>query len=233
MEDTPPRLIEERPDVLLDLLAKAGVDAQAASLAANLQEAVIGELHHRVKNTLAIVSAITSQTLKNATSLEEASKAIGERLQALGRAQDVLMRERWTGAGCRTLIESAILAFQSGAVGQFEIIGSNYAVAAGPAVSLTMMIHELCTNAVKYGALSVPEGRVTISWTMEEVSERFKLHWRESGGPRVISPRKASFGSRLIEQALPGQLSGEARLRFEPEGLACEVNIPSKNLLSL
>lgn len=87
-----------------------------------------------------------------------------------------------------------------------------------------MVIHELCTNAVKYGALSVPDGRVSISWTAAD--DRFKLHWKESGGPPVAEPTRRSFGSRLIEQALPGQLSGEARLRFEPDGVGCEVNIP-------
>jgi two-component sensor histidine kinase len=203
---------EDEPDYLKELLAKAGIDAQAHTLATNLQEVVIGELHHRVKNTLAIVAAITSQSIKSARTLEEAGKAIGDRLHALGVAQDLLIRERWTGAGCRTLIESAVRAFQSTGLDQFEIVGENIAISSGPAVSLSMVIHELCTNAVKHGALSVPDGCVSISWTA--VDGRFKLHWKESGGPLVEVPSRQSFGSRLIEQALPGQLSGEARLRF-------------------
>lgn len=215
---------EDSPDYLKELLAKAGVDAQAHTLATNLQEVVIGELHHRVKNTLAIVSAITSQSIKSARTLEEAGKTIGDRLHALGVAQDLLIRERWTGAGCRTLVESAVKAFQSTGLDQFEIVGDNIAISSGPAVSLSMVIHELCTNAVKHGALSVPDGYVSIVWTA--VDGRFKLHWKESGGPPVEVPSRQSFGSRLIEQALPGQLSGEARLRFEPDGLSCEVNIP-------
>jgi two-component sensor histidine kinase len=219
-----PRYPEDEPDHLRELLARAGIDAQAHALAANLQELVIGELHHRVKNTLAIVSAITSQSIQSASSLEEAGKTIGDRLHALGVAQDLLVRERWTGAGCRTLIESAVKAFQSKGLDQFKIIGENIAISSGPAVSLSMVIHELCTNAVKHGALSMPVGRVSISWTAAD--ERFKLHWKESGGPRVQEPFRKSFGSRLIEQALPGQLHGEARLKFEPDGLSCEVNIP-------
>jgi two-component sensor histidine kinase len=87
-----------------------------------------------------------------------------------------------------------------------------------------MVIHELCTNAVKHGALSVPEGYVSIVWTASD--ERFKLHWKESGGPPVQKPFRKSFGSRLIEQALPGQMQGEARLNFDADGLSCEVNIP-------
>jgi two-component sensor histidine kinase len=151
-------------------------------------------------------------------------KTIGDRLQALGVAQDLLVRERWTGAGCRTLIESAVKAFQSKGLEQFKIVGENIAVSSGPAVSLSMVIHEPCTNAVKYGALSVPDGRVAIEWMTAD--DRFKLRWKESGGPPVEPPLRQSFGSRLIEQALPGQLSGEARLRFEPDGVNCEINIP-------
>src|SRR4249919_888481 len=119
------RQAEDEPDYLKELLAQAGIDAQASSVAAKLQEVVIGELHHRMKNTLAIVSAITSQSLKSANSLEEATKTIGERLHALGVAQDLLVSERWTGAGCRTLIEGAVKAFQSKSLDQFEIAGQH------------------------------------------------------------------------------------------------------------
>jgi two-component sensor histidine kinase len=224
MEKVGLRHPDDGPEYLKELLAKAGIAEQAHTLVTNLQEVVIGELHHRVKNTLAIVSAITSQSIKSASSLEQAGKTIADRLHALGMAQDLLVRERWTGAGCRTLIEGAVKAFQSMGLDQFKITGYNFAISSGPAVSLSMVIHELCTNAVKYGALSVPNGRVSISWAVAD--ERFKLHWKERGGPPVHEPSRKSFGSRLIEQALPGQLQGEARLRFEPDGLSCEVNIP-------
>jgi two-component sensor histidine kinase len=222
-----PRSIQDEPNYLKELLAQAGVDAQASTLAAKLQELVIGELHHRVKNTLAIVSAITSQSLRTASSLEEAAKTISERLYALGVAQDLLIRERWTGADCRTLIESAVKAFQSKGLDQFKIAGESILISSGPALSLSMVIHELCTNAVKYGALSVPSGHVSIGWTVSNDNpKRFILSWIETGGPTVQEPKKKSFGSRLIEQALPGQLRGEARLQFHPHGLTCEVNIP-------
>jgi two-component sensor histidine kinase len=222
------RKAEDEPDYLRELLAQAGIDAQASNLAAKLQEIVISELHHRVKNTLAIVSAITSQSLKTANSLEEAAGTIADRLHALGVAQDLLVRERWTGAGCRTLIESAVKAFQSKGLDQFEIAGDNIAISSGPAIALSMVIHELCTNAVKHGALSAPAGHVSISWAIvsRDNLERFTLHWKERGGPQVHEPSRKSFGSRLIEQALPGQLQGEARLRFKPDGVSCEVNIP-------
>jgi len=223
----PPKSIDNEPDYLKELLAKAGVDAQAHVLAAKLQEVVIGELHHRVKNTLAIVSAITSQSLRSAKSLQEAEKTIGERLQALSVAQDLLIQEKWTGASCRSLIESAVRAFQSPAIDQFEIAGEDLVISSGPALSLSMVLHELSTNATKYGALSVKEGRVSIAWSvLQNDPKRFVMRWKESGGPLVSEPSRKSFGSRLIEQALPGQLKGEARLQFDPRGLSCEVNIP-------
>ena len=222
-----PRIAEDEPDYLRELLAQAGIEAQASNVAAKLQEIVIGELHHRVKNTLAIVSAITSQSLRNANSLEEATKTIADRLHALGVAQDLLVRERWTGAGCRTLIEAAVRAFQSKSLDQFDITGDNIAISSGPAIALSMVIHELCTNAVKYGALSARAGHVSISWAVsQDDPKRFKLRWKERGGPTVREPSRKSFGSRLVEQALPGQLHGEARLLFEPDGVSCEVNIP-------
>jgi len=227
MDISRPRSIEDEPDYLKELLAKAGVDAQAHALAAKLQEVVIGELRHRVKNTLAIVTAITSQSLRSANSLEEAAKIISERFYALGVAQDLLIRGHWTGADCRTLIESAVKAFQSKSLDQFKIIGENIPIASGPALSLSMVIHELCTNAVKYGALSVPTGHVSISWMISnDDPRRFVLKWAEAGGPLVREPDRKSFGCQLIERALPGQLRGEARLLFHASGLVCEVNIP-------
>lgn len=224
------RDIESENDQLRQLLIQAGVEAHAHAAAAKLQTVLIGELHHRVKNMLAIASAIASQSLRSATSIDAAEKTIANRLSALGMAHDLLIRESWTGAGCRTLIENAILAFQTEGLAQFTITGENIAVSSGPAVGLSMVIHELCTNALKYGALSVPDGRISISWSVDEKAERFNLEWRESGGPPVTGPKERSFGSRFIEQALPGQLQGEARLLFEPSGLICHVNIPINSL---
>ena len=226
----PLRDVESENDQLRQLLIQAGVEAEASVVAAKLQTVLIGELHHRVKNMLAIASAIASQSLRDAPSVEAAAKTIASRLAALGISHDLLIRESWTGAGCRTLIENAILAFQTVGLKQFNITGDNIAISSGPAVALSMVIHELSTNALKYGALSVPDGRVSIVWTVDLAANRFKLAWIESGGPAVVEPQKKSFGSRFIEQALPGQLQGEARLIFNPAGLVCDVNIPLSSL---
>jgi two-component sensor histidine kinase len=226
----PLRDVESENDQLRQLLVQAGVEAHAHDVAAKLQTVLIGELHHRVKNMLAIASAIASQSLREAPSVEAAAKTIASRLAALGVSHDLLIRESWTGAGCRSLIENAILAFQTEGLKQFTITGDNIAVSSGPAVALSMVIHELSTNALKYGALSVPEGRVSIVWSIDAATGRFKLQWRESNGPPVVEPKEKNFGSRFIEQALPGQLQGEARLIFEPTGLVCDVNIPISSL---
>ncbi len=226
----PLRDVESENDQLRQLLIQAGVEAHAHDVASKLQTVLIGELHHRVKNMLAIASAIASQSLREAPNMETAAKTIASRLSALGLSHDLLIRESWTGAGCRTLIENAILAFQTEGLKQFTITGDNIAISSGPALALSMVIHELSTNALKYGALSVPEGRISIAWTIDENAGRFKLEWRESGGPVVVEPSTKNFGSRFIEQALPGQLQGEARLIFEPTGLVCDVNIPISSL---
>lgn len=226
----PLRDVESENDQLRQLLIQAGVEAHASDVAAKLQTVLIGELHHRVKNMLAIASAIVSQSLRGATSIDAAAKTIASRLAALGVSHDLLIRESWTGAGCRTLIENAILAFQTEGLAQFTITGDNIAVSSGPAVGLSMVIHELGTNALKYGALSVLGGHVSITWSVDAETDRFNLEWRESGGPLVAEPKQKNFGSRFIEQALPGQLQGEARLIFEPSGLVCHVNIPTSSL---
>lgn len=224
------RDVESENDQLRQLLIQAGVEAEAHVVAAKLQTVLIGELHHRVKNMLAIASAIASQSLREAPGLDAAAATIASRLHALGVSHDLLIRESFTGAGCRTLIENAILAFQTEGLKQFTITGNNIAISSGPAVALSMVIHELCTNALKYGALSVPDGRVSITWSVDGGTKRFRLEWKESGGPNVVEPLKKSFGSRFIEQALPGQLQGEARLIFEPSGIICDVNIPLSSL---
>ncbi|MBX9709560.1 MAG: sensor histidine kinase [Xanthobacteraceae bacterium] len=227
---SPLREVEDENDQLRQLLIQAGVEAHASIVAARLQAVLIGELHHRVKNMLGIVSAITSQSLHGADSVESAAATISSRLHALGVAHDLLIRESWTGAGCRTLIEGAVLAFQAKGLQQFDIVGDDIAISAGPAVTLSMVIHELCTNALKYGALSVPGGQISIKWTVDDEAKRFHLRWSESGGPEVTKPSHKNFGSRFIEQALPGQLKGDARLTFEASGLVCDVNIPISTL---
>ena len=224
-----PSRLEVENDQLQQLLIQAGVDPRAHDVAHQLHQTMIGELHHRAKNMLAIVSAITTQSLRSAKDIDAASIAIADGLHAIGVAHDLLIQESWRGASCRTLVTNAIMAFRAKELKQFSVGGADVHLAAGPAVSLALIINELCTNAVKYGPLSVPTGRVLIDWFVDK-GERFVLQWKERDGPPVSKPGQPSFGTRLIERGLPQQLAGEARLRFETTGLECEINVPLSSL---
>jgi len=215
---------------LRDLLIQAGLDRDASDIAAKLQQVLIGELHHRVKNTLAIVSSIVSQSLRSSDSLDDAAGAISERLQALGTAHDLLLREAWTGAGLRSLVDAAILAFDAKSSDRIAIEGEDMVISSAASIGISLMLHELCTNAVKHGALSTAAGRVAITWTVDTAEARFRMTWIESHGPPVTAPARRSFGTRLIESSLPGQMKGEARIRYEPAGLVCDVNISLASL---
>lgn len=224
------REVESENSTLRQLLVEAGIDAEAHEIADRLQRLLIEELHHRVKNTLATVMAITSQSLRAAENMEQARRNIESRLIALGKAHDLLLQQSWKSVGLRRLVESAIGAFQTAEAGRFDIQGDDIAVASGPALAISMALNELCTNASKYGALSNEMGRVEIKWTANEDLENLKLVWLEKDGPPVKAPTRRGFGTTLIERALPGRVQGEANLRFEPSGLVCEFHIPMASL---
>ena len=186
------------------------------------------ELQHRVKNTLAMVQAIVRQTLRGAGTPSEAQAAIDSRLAGLGRAHDRLMTGGWEGSGLREAAVAALLPYDDGSAGRFTIEGPPAWLSAEAAMSLSLMLNELATNAIKYGALSTSAGHVELTWTLgcepeEAAATRLDLLWRERGGPPVTEPIKRGFGSKLIERSLVGTLRGTATLAFEPNGLTCRV----------
>lgn len=207
------------------LLAKAGIDAAEQKVFDGLQRVLLEELHHRVKNTLATVMAITSQSLRAAESLEHGREAIESRLLALGRVHDLLLQTNWTSASLATILKIALDPYDMGG-GRFFVQSSDIQVSSGAVLSLAMVLNELCTNAVKYGALSTAGGRVDISATVDYSQEQFRLRWAERGGPAVQEPTRRSFGTRLIEHSFVSQLQGEAKLTFEPTGVVCSLDIP-------
>ena len=219
------RLEVENVD-LRRLLAQAGVDAAEQKVLDQLQRLVLEELHHRVKNTLATVMAITSQSLRTAKSLEDGRQAIEHRLMALGRVHDLLLQTNWTSARLAAIVKAATDPFDRESGGRFIVQSSNIDVSPGAVLPLAMVLNELCTNAVKYGALSNATGRVEITATVDESQNVFRLRWVESGGPTVAMPTHRSFGSRLIEHSFVRQLNGEAELKFEPSGVVCVLDIP-------
>jgi two-component sensor histidine kinase len=184
------------------------------------------ELHHRVKNTLATVMAITSQSLKNATSMEQGREAIAHRLIALGRAHDLLLQTSWTSASLTAIVRAAIGPFDTAGAERFIVQVVEINVGPAAVLSLALALNELCTNAVKFGALSDPNGRVEITSKLDEKAQRFKLIWAEIGGPSVKEPSRRGFGTQLIERSLARLLHGDARLRFEPSGVICEFDFP-------
>lgn len=208
-----------------NLLAQAGIDATENEAAKRLQRLLLEEVHHRLKNMLAMVMAITSQSLRTADSIEQGELAIASRLTALGRAQDLLLQANDAGARLIDVIRAAIEPFASGGLRRFSVSDSSIEIDSGAVLPLTLSLNELCTNAVKYGALSNTTGHVDIVTTADEATQAFTLTWTETGGPVVVEPTRRSFGTRLLG-ALTSQLHGEIRLQYEPTGVIYQLNIP-------
>jgi PAS domain S-box-containing protein len=183
------------------------------------------ELNHRVKNTLATVQSIAAQTFRG----EDAPVLQFQmRLIALARAHDVLTRENWEGANLDELVDRTITAIYAEPQRRFYISGPSLRLRPKAALSLSMALHELCTNAAKYGALSNDVGRVTIAWRIDDTGDhsRLRLTWREHGGPAVETPGRKGFGSRLLERALARELRARVKLLFPPDGVVCEIDSP-------
>lgn len=187
---------------------------------------LVNELNHRVKNTLATIQAIAVQTFHAARSLPQAQEAFSARIVALAEAHDILTRENWEGAELSDVL--ARLETLHGGTGRFVASGPPVRLSPRLALSLSMALHELATNAVKYGALSIPAGHVRVSWTVTSPQDdgeraRLVLTWREFDGPPVSPPSRRGFGSRLIERGLAAELSGEAHIDFRPDGVVCRI----------
>jgi PAS domain S-box-containing protein len=194
------------------------------------QRLLINELNHRVKNTLATVQSIAAQTFRDVHEESRPKlKAFEERLFALARAHDVLTRENWEGAELREIIAEVLEPYRRLAGERFVIRGPHLRLSPSTALALAMALHELATNASKYGALSTSRGRVSILWTLTSGdSPTLNLEWRESHGPSVLPPTRRGFGTRLIERSLASDLGGNVRLIYDPSGVICVVEAPLK-----
>jgi len=214
-----------------ELLAQAGIDAKEREAADKLQKLILEELHHRIKNTLATVSAIASQSLRNVRGAEHAQQAIEGRLLALGRAHDLLLQARWTSADLGKIVRGATEAFDNPDVPRFTIAGPDVRMTSGAVIAIAMTLNELCTNTTKFGALSMPAGHVEIAWTLDPKTQRLRLEWTEKNGPAVRAPDKRSFGTRLVE-TLGKQLKGDVHLSYEPSGFVYAFDVPLASLTS-
>jgi PAS domain S-box-containing protein len=190
------------------------------------QRMLVNELNHRVKNCLATVQAIAAQSLRGPDVSPQARERFMARLIALARANDVLVAEAWQGASLGAV--AAEMASPHGAAERFTIAGPEVRLAPQTATAMALGLHELATNAAKYGALSSPRGRVSLTWSVEGegAARRFRLIWRESGGPEVGPPGPPGFGSRLIERGLASELKADVRLDYAPAGVVFSLSAP-------
>jgi two-component sensor histidine kinase/CheY-like chemotaxis protein len=218
-------LLEQAGIDAQSLLIQAGIEAEQRDAADKLQKLMLGELHHRVKNTLAMVSAIASQSFRGAPSIEHGQKAMEGRLIALGRAHDLLMQVSWANASLTHTLSIATEPYDSQGDRRFHFNGPDIRITSVAVIALAMTFNELCTNTTKFGALSVPTGRVEISWTIDELKQRLRLVWTERGGPAVEPPTRRSFGTRMMG-SLGQQLTGQVQLAYEPGGFIYSLDVP-------
>jgi len=211
------------------LLAQAGIEAEERDAADKLQKIILEELHHRIKNTLATVSAIASQSLRTATGMEHAQQAIEGRLVALGRAHDLLMQVSWANASLMDTIRGATEPYDARSTGRISIDGPDIGITSSAVIALAMTFNELCTNTTKFGALSGPGGRVEIAWKVDDQTQRLRLTWTEKGGPPVAPPTRRSFGTRMMG-SLGQQLNGKVDLAYEPTGFVYSLDVPLSSL---
>ena len=213
------------------LLAHAGIEAKEREAADKLQKLIMSELHHRIKNTLATVSAIASQSFRTATSLEHGQTAMEGRLLALARAHDLLMQDSWSNASLTHTLSGATEPYDSQGSRRCYFNGPDIKITSGAVIALAMTFNELCTNTTKFGALSKPSGRVDIAWTTDEEKQRLLLTWIERGGPSVQPPKRRSFGTRMME-SLGHQLNGQVRLDYHPSGFAYSLDVPLTSIVA-
>jgi two-component sensor histidine kinase/DNA-binding response OmpR family regulator len=211
-----------------ELLVQSGIDAEERDAADKLQHLIHAELHHRIKNMLATVGAITHQSLRTATSMAHASSAIDGRFAALARAHELLTRVSWDNATIDSTVRNAIEPFDQGG-GRFIISGGDIRIISSSVIAFAMTLNELCTNTTKFGALSLPGGEVRISWSVD--GERLRFEWAESGGPLVSEPTRKSFGTRMMT-SLGQQLKGQVELDYKPSGFVYTLDVPLEALVT-
>lgn len=206
------------------------VDITRHKQAETRQALLINELNHRVKNTLATVQSIATHSLRTAASAKSFRDTFGARLMALSRAHDLLTRRGWEGASLHSVLSQELAPHRSGEADRITLSGPEVELGRRAALTLAMAVHELATNAAKYGALSRNAGRLAIEWAVERdgggAGPRLDLAWVERDGPPVAAPTRRGFGSRLVARSIEGDLGGEVDLNFAREGLRCRIRIP-------
>jgi PAS domain S-box-containing protein len=221
-------VVERLPDGRPLLVFGVNYDITARKETEERQRLLLRELNHRVKNTLATVQALATQTVRHASDPRAFLTAFSARLQALGAAHSLLSDREWKGISLRELARMEIAAFDDATGSRIHVDGADILVTPDQAVGLGMILHELASNALKYGALSVPSGSVRLDWTLQgtDPERRLTLNWQESGGPQVQTPQREGFGMILIRRSLSKVISSTVDHEFRPQGVVARVSLP-------
>jgi two-component sensor histidine kinase/ActR/RegA family two-component response regulator len=234
-----PGVLRAKVRVFVDLYRKtrelaainAELERRVAERTAELEQAIerqkllAREVDHRAKNAFAVIQSIVSLTRRRTP--QDFAAAIQGRITAMARAHRLLSETHWDGADLASLIRDELAPYREGARAKFE--GPHVMLAPSAAQTIAIAIHELATNAAKYGALSVLEGKVSVAWRMDEMG--VKLVWRETGGPEVKTPEAAGFGTSMIAASMRSHLAGQVVFDWRPEGLVCTIRIPSSSIV--
>jgi two-component sensor histidine kinase len=199
------------------------------------QKLLVDELNHRVKNTLAAVQSIALQTRRTTESAGGFHHAFTSRLMALARAHDLVTLQAWQGAALADVAWQTLAPFIAGNESRISIGGPPIKLSPNAAVTMSMGLHELATNAAKYGALSAPSGRIALNWDVNASPKEptVEIRWIESGGPPVKIPSRRGFGSRLLQQGLVLELDGAVDLDYAESGLKCTARLKLSNKIAL
>ena len=227
------RVIDRLPDGKASRLINVATDITEHKMAEAHQQFLLQELSHRSKNLLSIVQAIADQTLRHCRDLKEFQSRFDGRLRGLAVSNTLLARGDWRGSSLSALIELQLVPFIEFPSSQIEIDGPNIDVTAEAAQAIGLALHELATNAVKYGALSVPQGRLSISWAVDRAGGAvgLRLDWRENGGPAVTVPERTGFGHVVMKKMIEQAVQGTVELKFAPEGLQWSLQAPASVFL--
>jgi len=211
------------------LMVGACLDITERKRAEERQMLLVQELNHRVKNTLSVVQSLALHTRRGSRDLDSFQETFQARLMALSATHNVLTRELWESASLEDILHAEMTPYGGLDKERVSVAGEPIRLKPQQALGFGLALHELATNAAKYGALSVPHGRLDISWraeTDEAGQRRLSMDWVEQGGPMVEPPKRLGFGSRLIERSIRDELGGLLDMRFQPEGLRCSLNLP-------
>jgi len=206
-------------------------DVSVRKRAEQQQKLLTAELDHRVKNTFAVVQALAAQTARGTTTPEAFRKTLDARLGAMARTHDLLRHSGWEGALLGDVARETLAPYAGSDGARLTASGPSVRLAPAAATTLTMAIHELATNAVRHGALSMANGRIVLDWRSD--GELLRFRWTESGGPPVQPPAQRGFGTRFIEQSVAADLEGVARFEFAPGGLVCTLDLPLTSKVAL